>query len=140
MDWEAEEKVKTAGLAINHVMKFQNSEQFRALPPPYHPHQPFQPSAPSLAFQPPQTFAPLAPQLPPPSPMHMQPSSVFVPSWPNPPTHHQMPYNQPPLQTPPQPKQEAPDSSSSGMTGMVNIINAILGGSNEPVHATKRQR
>jgi hypothetical protein len=26
------------------------------------------------------------------------------------------------------------------MMGMVNIINAISGGSNEPVHATKRQR
>jgi hypothetical protein len=26
------------------------------------------------------------------------------------------------------------------MTGMLNIINAISGGSNEPVHETKRQR
>jgi hypothetical protein len=47
---EAEEKAKTAGLAVNHVMKYRNSGQFRALPPPYHPHQPFQPSAPSQAF------------------------------------------------------------------------------------------
>jgi hypothetical protein len=140
MEWGAEEKAKTVGLAVNHVMKYQNSGQFRALPPPYHPHQPFQPLAPTQAFQPPQTFAPLAPQLPPPPPMHMQPSSIYVPSWPNPPTHHQMPYNQPPHQTPPQPKQEAPDSSSSGMMGMVNIIIAISGGSNEPVHMTKHQR
>jgi hypothetical protein len=42
--------------------------------------------------------------------------------------------------TPPPPKQEAPDSSSLGMMGMVNIINAISGGSNEPVHTTKRLR
>jgi hypothetical protein len=68
--------------------------------------------------------------------MHTQSPSVFVPSWPNPPVNHQTPYNQPP----PQPKQEAPDSSGSGMMGMVNIINAISGGSNEPVHTTKRQR
>jgi hypothetical protein len=68
--------------------------------------------------------------------MHTQQPSVFVPSWPNTPIHHQMPYSQPP---PPQPpKQEAPDSSGPGMMGMVNIINAISGGSNEPVHATKR--
>jgi hypothetical protein len=67
------------------------------------------------------------PQLPPPPPMHMQPSSVFVPLWPNPSTHHQMPYNQSPHQTPPQQKQEGPDSSSLGMMGMVNIINAISG-------------
>jgi hypothetical protein len=53
MEWEAEEKAKTAGLAVNHVMKYQNSGQFRALPPPYHPHHPFQPSAPTQAFQPP---------------------------------------------------------------------------------------
>jgi hypothetical protein len=47
MEWEAEEKAKAAGLAVNHVMKYQNPGQFRALPPPYHPHQPFQPSAPT---------------------------------------------------------------------------------------------
>jgi hypothetical protein len=61
-----------------------------------------------------------------------------VPSWPNPPIHHQTPYSQPP--PPPPPKQEAPDSSGPGMMGMVNIIDAISGGSNESVHATKRQR
>jgi hypothetical protein len=128
MEWEAEEKTKIAGLAVNLVMKYQNSGQFRALPPLYHPHQPFQPLAPMQAFQPPQTFAPLVPQLPPPPPMHMQSPSVFVPSWPNPPIHHQTAYNQPQHQTPPQPKQEAPDYSGSGMMGMVNIINAISGG------------
>jgi hypothetical protein len=69
--------------------------------------------------------------------MHTQQPSVFVPSWPNPPIHHQTPYSQPP---PPPPKQEAPDSSGSGMMGMVNIINAISSDSNESVHATKRQR
>jgi hypothetical protein len=57
MEWEAEEKAKTAGLAVNHVMKYQNSIQFRALPPPYHPHQPFQPLAPLQTFQLPQTCA-----------------------------------------------------------------------------------
>jgi hypothetical protein len=38
LEWEAEEKAKAAGLAVNHVMKYQNVGQFRALPPPYH-HQ-----------------------------------------------------------------------------------------------------
>jgi hypothetical protein len=38
IEWEAEEKAKMAGLAVNHFMKYQNSGQFRALPPPYHPH------------------------------------------------------------------------------------------------------
>jgi hypothetical protein len=80
MEWVAKEKAKTAWLVVNHVMKYQNSGQFRALPLPYHHHQPFQPSAPMQAFQPPQTFAPSAPQLPPPPPMHMQSPSVFVPS------------------------------------------------------------
>jgi hypothetical protein len=61
-----------------------------------------------------------------------------VSSWPNPPIHHQTPYNQPP--PPPPPKQEAPDSSGPEMIGMVNIINAISGGSNESVHTTMRQR
>jgi hypothetical protein len=140
MEWEAEEKAKTTGLVVNHVMKYQNSGQFRALSSSYHPHQPFKPSAPTQAFQPPQMFALSAPQLRPPPPMHMQSPSVFVPLWLNPPTHHQTPYNQPPHQTPPQPKQEVPDSSCSGMMGMVNIINAISGGSNELVHTTKRQR
>jgi hypothetical protein len=46
MEWEDEEKAKSAGLAVNHVMKYQKPGQFRALLPPYHPHQPFQPSAP----------------------------------------------------------------------------------------------
>jgi hypothetical protein len=127
MEWEAEEKAKSAGVAVNHVMKYQNPGQFKALSPPYHPHQPFQPSAPMQAFQPPQTYAPSAPQLPPPPPVHIQSPSVFVLSWPNPPVHHQAPYSQPPHQAPPQPKQEAPDSSGSGMMGMVNIINAISG-------------
>jgi hypothetical protein len=39
LEWEAEEKAKAAGMAVNHVMKYQNAGQFRALPPPYH-HQP----------------------------------------------------------------------------------------------------
>jgi hypothetical protein len=137
LEWEAEEKAKEAGLAMNHVMKYQNAGQFRALPPPYH-HQSFQPSAPAHAFHPPQSYTPSAPQLPPPPPMHAQQSSVFVPAWPNPAAHHQTHYSQPP--PPPPPKQEAPDSRSSGMMGMVNIINAISGGSNELVHETKRQR
>jgi hypothetical protein len=47
LEWEAEEKAKAAGLAVNHVMKYQNAGQFRALPPPYH-HQSFQPSAPRM--------------------------------------------------------------------------------------------
>jgi hypothetical protein len=140
IEWEAEEKAKTAGLAVNHVMKYQNSGQFRALPKLYHPHQSFQPSAPMQAFQPLKMFASSAPQLPPPSPMHMQSPLIFVPSWLNPPVHHQTPYNQPPHQPPPQPNQETPDSSGSGMMGMVNIINAISEGSNEPVRTTKRQR
>jgi hypothetical protein len=138
LEWEAEEKAKAAGMAVNHVMKYQNAGQFRALPPPYH-HQSFQPSAPAHAFHPPQSYTPSAPQLPPPPPMHAQQSSVFVPLWPNPTAHHQTHYIQPPPPPPP-PKQEVPDSSSSGMMGMVNIINAISGGSNEPVHETKRQR
>jgi hypothetical protein len=137
LEWEAEEKAKAAGLAVNHVMKYQNAGQFRALPPPYH-HQSFQPPAPTQVFHPPQSYTPSAPQLPPPPPMHAQQPSVFVPSWPNPTIHHQKHYTQPP--PPPPPKQEAPDSSSSGMMGMVNIINAISGGSNEPVHEMKRQR
>jgi hypothetical protein len=137
LEWEAEEKAKAAGLAVNHVMKCQNTGPFRALPPPYH-HQSFQPSAPSQVFHPLQSYTPSAPQLPPPPPMHTQQPSVFVPSWPNPAIHHQTHYAQPP--PPPPPKQEAHDSSSSGMMGMVNIINAISGGSNEPVHETKRQR
>jgi hypothetical protein len=137
LEWEAEEKAKAAGMAVNHVMKYQNAGQFRALPPPYH-HQSFQPSPPAHAFHPPQSYTPSALQLPPPPPMHAQQSSVFVPSWPNPAAHHQTHYTQPP--PPPPPKQEAPDSSSSGMMGMVNIINKISGGSNEPVHETKRQR
>jgi hypothetical protein len=136
LEWEAEEKAKAVGLAVNHVMKCQNTGQLRALPPPYH-HQPFQPSAPTQVFHLAQVYTPSAPQLPPPPPMHTQQPSVFVPSWPNPPIHHQTHYAQPP---PPPPKQETPDSSSPGMMGMVNIINAISGGSNEPVHETKRQR
>jgi ribosomal protein L32E len=135
LKWEAEEKAKAAGLAVNHVMKYQNAGQFRALPPPYH-HQSFQPSAPTHVFHPPQSYTPSAPQLPPPPPMHAQQLSVFVPSWPNPAAHHQTHAQPPP---PPLPEQEAPDSSSSRMMGMVNIINAISGGSNEPVHETKRQ-
>jgi hypothetical protein len=118
LEWEAEEKAKAASMAVNHVMKYQNAGQFRALPPPYH-HQSFQPSAPTHAFHPPQSYTPSAPQLPPLPPMHAQQSSVFVPWWPNPAAHHQTHYAQPP--PPPPPKQEAPDSSSSGMMGMVNI-------------------
>jgi hypothetical protein len=137
LEWEAEEKAKAAGLVVNHVMKYQNAGQFRALPPPYH-HQSFQPLAPTQVFHPPQSYTPSAPQLPLPPPMHAQQPSVFVPSWPNPTIHHQTHYTQ--LPPPPLPKQEAPNSSSSGMMGMVNIINAISGGSNEPVHETKRQR
>jgi hypothetical protein len=125
------EKAKAAGLAVNHVMKCQNPGQFRALPPPYH-HQSFQPAAPTQVFQPTQAYAPLAPHLPPPPPMHTQQPSVFVPSWPKPHIHHHTPYNHQ--------SKEAPDSSGPGMTGMVNIINAISGSSNEPVLATKRQR
>jgi hypothetical protein len=65
-------------------------------------------------FQPPQMFSPSAPQLPPPPPMHAQSPSVFIPSWSNPPVDHQAYYSQPPLQPPPQPKQEALDSSGPG--------------------------
>jgi hypothetical protein len=43
--WEAEEKAKAAGLALNHIMKYQNMGQFRALPLLYHSPQSFQPSA-----------------------------------------------------------------------------------------------
>jgi hypothetical protein len=93
IEWEAEEKAKAAGLAVNHVMKCQNPGQFRALPPLYH-HQPFQPMAPTQVFPPAQAYTPSGPQLPPPPPMHTQQPSVFVPSWPNPPIHHQMPYSQ----------------------------------------------
>jgi hypothetical protein len=135
IEWEAEEKAKAAGLAVNHIMKFQNPGQFRALPPPYH-HQPFQPVAPTQVFQPAQAYTPSAQKLPPPPPMRTQQPSLFVPLWPNPPIHHQTPYSQ--LPPPPPPKQEAPDSSGPGMMGMVNIINAISSGSNEPVHTTKR--
>jgi hypothetical protein len=46
LEWEAEEKAKAAGLAVNHAIKCQNQGQFRALPPPYL-HQSFQPSAPA---------------------------------------------------------------------------------------------
>jgi hypothetical protein len=137
LEWEVEEKAKAAGMAANHIMKYQNAGQFRALPPPFH-HQSFQPLAPPHVFHPPQPYTPSAPQLPPPPPMHTQQASVFVPSWPNQATHHQKHYAQPP--PPPPPKQEAPDSSSSGMMGMVNIINAISDRSNEPVHETKRKR
>jgi hypothetical protein len=63
--------------------------------------------------------------------MHTQQPSVFVPSWPNPHIHHQTPYSHQ--------SKEAPDSSGSGMMGMVNIINAISGGSNEALLTTKRQ-
>jgi hypothetical protein len=52
LEWEAEEKAKAARMAVNHVMKYQNAGQFRALPPPYH-HQYFQPSPPAHAFHPP---------------------------------------------------------------------------------------
>jgi hypothetical protein len=69
LEWEAEEKAKAAGLAVNYVMKCQNTGQFRALPPPYH-HQSFQPSMPTQVFHPAQTYTPSAPQLPPPPPMH----------------------------------------------------------------------
>jgi hypothetical protein len=95
LEWEAEEKAKAAGMAVNHVMKYQNAGQFRALPQPYH-HQSFQPSAPTHAFHPPRSYMPSVPQLPPPPPMHAQQSSVFVPSWPNPAAHHQTHYAQPP--------------------------------------------
>jgi hypothetical protein len=43
IEWEAEEKAKAAGLAVNHIMKYQNTGQ-------YHPPQSFQPSAPMQAF------------------------------------------------------------------------------------------
>jgi hypothetical protein len=49
LEWEAKEKAKAAGMAVNHVMKYQNAGQFRTLPPPYH-HQSYQPSAPAHAF------------------------------------------------------------------------------------------
>jgi ribosomal protein L32E len=52
LEWEAEEKAKAAGMAVNHVMKYQNAGPFRALPPPYH-HQPYQPSAPAHVLHPP---------------------------------------------------------------------------------------
>jgi ribosomal protein L32E len=71
LEWEAEEKAKAAGMAVNHVMKYQNVGQFRALPPPYH-HQSYQPSAPAHPFHPPQSYTPSAPQLPPPPPLHAQ--------------------------------------------------------------------
>jgi hypothetical protein len=48
LEWEAEEKAKAAGLAVNHVMKCQNQGQFRALPPPYH-HQSFRVGVPANA-------------------------------------------------------------------------------------------
>jgi hypothetical protein len=67
------------GLAVNHVMKCQNTGKFRALPPPYH-HQCFQPSAPKQVFHPAQSYTPSVPQLPPTPPMHTQQPSVFVPS------------------------------------------------------------
>jgi hypothetical protein len=60
LEWEAEEKAKAAGTAVNHVMNYQNTGPFRALPPPYH-HQSFQPSAPTHAFHPPQSYTPSAP-------------------------------------------------------------------------------
>jgi hypothetical protein len=53
IEWEVEEKAKAAGLAVNHVMKYQNTGQFEALPPPYHSPQSFQPSVPMQAFHPP---------------------------------------------------------------------------------------
>jgi hypothetical protein len=59
LEWEAEENAKAAGMAMNHVMKYQNASQFRALPPPNH-HQSFQPSAPAHAFHPPQSYTPSA--------------------------------------------------------------------------------
>jgi hypothetical protein len=76
IEWEAEEKAKAAGLAVNHVMKCENPGQFRALLPPYH-HQSFQIAAPMQVFQPTQAYAPSVPQLPPPPPMHTQQPSVF---------------------------------------------------------------
>jgi hypothetical protein len=91
-EWQAEEKAKAAGLAANHVMKCQNLGQFRALPPPYH-HQSLLPASPMQVLQPTQAYTPSAPQLAPPPPMHTQQPSVFVSSWPNPPIHHQTPYN-----------------------------------------------
>jgi hypothetical protein len=36
IEWEVEEKAKATGLAVNHIMKYQNTGQFRALPPLYH--------------------------------------------------------------------------------------------------------
>jgi hypothetical protein len=69
LEWEAEEKTKAAGLAVNHVMKYQNARQFKALSPPYH-HQSFQPPAPTQVFHPPQPYTPSAPQLPLPPLMH----------------------------------------------------------------------
>jgi hypothetical protein len=60
LEWEAEEKAKAAGMAVNHVMKYQNAGQFRALPPQYH-HQPYQSSAAAQAFHPPQPYTPSAP-------------------------------------------------------------------------------
>jgi hypothetical protein len=60
LEWEAEEKAKAAGLAVNHVMKCQNQGQCRALPPAYL-HQSFQPSAPAQVFQPAQVYTPSAP-------------------------------------------------------------------------------
>jgi hypothetical protein len=71
LEWEAEEKAKAAGMAVNHVMKYQNAGQFRALPPPYR-NQPYQPSAPAHVFHPPQQYTPSAPQLLPPPPSHAQ--------------------------------------------------------------------
>jgi hypothetical protein len=54
--------------------------------------------------------------------------------------HPKEAYSQAPDQPPPPPKQEAPDSHGPELMGMVNIINAISGGSNEPVHMMKHQR
>jgi hypothetical protein len=143
IEWEAEDKAKAAGLAVNHVMKYQNTGQFRALLTPYHPPQSFQPSAPMQGFR--QHHQHRCSHLRHHyclryHPMHTQPSSVFVHSWMNASVPPQVVYGLVTYQQLAAPKQEAPDSGSAGPMGMVNIINAISGGSNELVHTMKRQR
>ena len=72
--------------------------------------------------------------MPPPShqPMPMLPAPQYANTW----SRSSTPLPPPPKLEPGQIPERAVDAPSGGM---VNIINAISGGSNEPVHETKRQ-
>jgi len=76
---------------------------------------------------------------PPPQPMPILPPLQYTQTW----SRSSTPQSYEPTNLPPplklEPRKIPERASDSPSSSMVNIINAISGGSNEPVHETKRQ-